>query len=1175
MGNINYKAIYEKNKHDWYAMTEEPQKYEALLAGHYSDCNHFVYELLQNAEDEHASKAVFEYHSDKLVFYHNGDPFDEADVRGVSSMLMGTKDREDAQTIGRFGMGFKSVFKYTYQPEIYSDDEAFRIKHYLLPEEIIEGWNPDKEKEQIICTLGEGRSFIPFAQDKHLTKIIIPFKKYDKNGKLSAVPGEDVLEKLHSLNGEILLFLSYIKNLYWVNKETGQFAYISLKSDEKDKKLITCRIESSSNDGKEDIARFLKYKKTFDHPDMKNAEVSVAYKLNSRADNVNAVEEAPVWVYFPTRDMTDLPFLIHGSFETAVSREKLMTPSDFNDYLFDKLGDLIAESMDDLASKKLITQMFLRKIVITAFKDESENGTIHGLKDKITEVFKRDGIIPDRNGNYRKPDDLRLPLPFRMGDFKERPFIGNIFKNVEAFVAFNNEQEVNFTEYYLWLTNDLKISIYDMSDMARDIKNLPEGTKILDGSEFYTSLTDFYSFLSDNRTDVYDTGLSYSRSGAYYSSIRGIIEEAWNILRQEPIILNRLNVLVPAQIDGKSNIYLSSSSQYKSVMQKDIVNSSIANTFRKLLEEGFQIEEFDNFQYVKEKVIKKYIDIDENIGFDDDDNFEKEYIEDLNQIFVLLENSDEKNEIRNLLKDAYIVKIKTEKGEEDNIFSKPGKTFIPSSEEGIDLNIYYAEGCNDDEDNPDNWKYYGTFPVDADFYNAHNIPLSKLSKLGLITTLVSDGIRHMEGIGDGYWCAQGEYCPYINIDSIDGNLYFIDKHPELDLAKKKSKEILKLMLSISKKLKGNIKKRKTNPYIIEEKSGLLQSLNDYSWVFNNDMVNGRPCDFSKYDLNTALYGPVLPDKDAYETLGFIEKEEDTAEETLQRAQKLSNRDKERLLKWLAKDLGKEITSPGEDDWGEDESSEYFNPSEITDDEFPIRKVNNIDYLNRHVQEQFFCADPVTYKKVLRQIRVSKNEKTDRSYAIGMYTNSSNVTFCQMCKKPSPFTEAVQIANFGIEMPQLNMCLCTSCAAKYRSIYNAGKEEFTKKISDAIMSLNPYEVSDEYSIELSSDSTIHFTQTHIAEIQEILRLLKEYGVPSEHNNDQATTDITEEIEYEDEPIACEGSAIVYCKPFDGDQIVNNVLQPDKFPLHQKFIGHKAGDTVRFRNHEYKIISIKNR
>ena len=369
MGRIDYRAIYDRNKHGWYDMTEDPQKYEALLAGHYSDSNHFVYELLQNAEDAFdkstgvsASKVVIEYYPDKLVFYHNGKPFDEADVRGVSSMLMGTKDRDDAQTIGRFGMGFKSVFKYTYQPEIYSDDEAFKITNYLLPVEITDGWDYETEKKNIICKLGEGRSFVPFLKEEHLTKIVIPFQKYGKDGGLVPVPGDDVLKKLDELDGEILLFLSHIQNLYWVNKETGKFAYITLKQDETDEKLITCRIEGTDYDDKEEISRYLKFKRVFDHPEMDNAEVSVAYKLNSRADNINEVDGSSVWVYFPTRDETDLPFLIHGSFETAVSREKLMaglasacSKRPVSNANLEKIVDEVENSLNDQRNHEIST----------------------------------------------------------------------------------------------------------------------------------------------------------------------------------------------------------------------------------------------------------------------------------------------------------------------------------------------------------------------------------------------------------------------------------------------------------------------------------------------------------------------------------------------------------------------------------------------------------------------------------------------------------------------------------------------------------------------------------------------------------------------------------------------------------------------------------------------------
>lgn len=525
MGRIDYKAIFEQNQDEWKALTRDPQKYEALLAGHYSDSNHFVYELLQNAEDAFdkstgvsASKVVIEYYPDKLVFYHNGKPFDEADVRGVSSMLMGTKDRDDAQTIGRFGMGFKSVFKYTYQPEIYSDDEAFKITNYLLPVEITDGWDYETEKKSIVCKLGEGRSFVPFSKEEHLTKIVIPFQKYGKDGGLVPVPGDDVLKKLDELDGEILLFLSHIQNLYWVNKETGKFAYITLKQDESDEKLITCRIEGTEYDDKEEISRYLKFKRVFDHPEMDNAEVSVAYKLNSRADNINEVDGSSVWVYFPTRDETDLPFLIHGSFETAVSREKLMAPSSFNDDLFDELGDLIAESMLDLAERKLITQVFLRRSILGAFEDEEDNETIPGLKEKITDVIVENGLLPDKNGTYRKPEEMILPVPFRMADFADKPLFSQVFKD-KVFVAFNNEREAKFSEYYSWLVNDLEVPVYGLRELATDLSVFADSTVPTSG-EKYENLKDFYDFLSDNRESVYDTGLTYMRSGPYEQRLR-------------------------------------------------------------------------------------------------------------------------------------------------------------------------------------------------------------------------------------------------------------------------------------------------------------------------------------------------------------------------------------------------------------------------------------------------------------------------------------------------------------------------------------------------------------------------------------------------------------------------------------------------------------------------------
>jgi len=1231
MGKINYKAIYDRNKHGWYDMTEDPQKYEALLAGHYSDSNHFVYELLQNAEDAfevdsdgkfnpktcaHADKVVIEYYSDKLVFYHNGKPFDEEDVRGVSSMLMGTKDREDAQTIGRFGMGFKSVFKYTYQPEIYSDKEAFKITRYLLPVEITDGWDFEEEKKSIKCRLSDNRYFTPFLHENHLTKIVIPFKKYGKNGGLIDIPGDDVLKKLNELNGEILLFLTHIKSLYWINKETGNYANISLGQDEKDEHLITCRIEGTKYGDKEELSRYLKFKRIFNHPEMNNAEVSVAYKLNSRADNINEIYHSPVWVYFPTRDDTDLPFLIHGSFETAVSREKLMAPSSFNDDLFDELGNLIADSMSDLADRKLITQVFIRRNILEAFKDEEDNDTIPGLKEKVTNVIKTKGLLPDKNGKYRNPKEMLLPIPFRMADFAERPLLNKIL-NKKYFVAFNNEREANFTEYYKWLTNDLHIETYKLTNLAKDLHVL-DGFNVPTSGEIYAALKDFYDFLSDYRESIYDTGLSYSRSGPYEFTLRNDLKDAWNALRNAPIILNRLNYLVPAEVDNKPAIYLGSSSEYKSVVQSALVNKEIADTFTKVLSEGFLIQDFNNFQYIKEKVIQKYIDINGTVGFINGENFTDEYIEDLNQIFNLIEETGKLSEVKDLLENAAIIKVKVN-NDDASYFNIPSKSYVPTSNEGINLNIYYApipfEGLESYElENPENWDEFDVDAVDAEYYEENGIPISKLAKLGLITTPVNDGIREKNGVGDNYWFALGEFCPNITIHGLLDNLLFINEYHELELAKKKSVEILKLLLSISSKLKGKRRKRLRNPYDgdVEEVNILRHEIRIYKWLFDKDLNVSRLRQMSRYDLNPALYSGLTANKKAYETLGFIEKEADEAEETLQKATNLNKKDKKRLLNWLAKDLGLQVSdkSQSDDEWDETEG-EVFNPNTWQDEEFPVKRVSNLDYLLRHVQEQFYCADPITYKKVWRQIRTSKNATADRSYAIGMYTNSNNTKICQICKKPVAFIEVAQISNYGIEMPQLNLCLCRECAAKFSAIRDGNKEEFKKNIRKAIMMLDAQEYSDDYSIKLTKEVTLHLTQTHLAEIQEIFRLLDRYGTPSDHVNEEfddnralnrpenknplektksldsikksaeIAPSIVEEIDARYEltkntisDVAKEGCLITYKKHFDTEATVNNTLQPDRFPLHKKFEGHRPGDIIIFMGRKYELLEVKN-
>lgn len=1101
MSKINYQAIYSRNKHDWYRMTEEPQKYEALLAGHYSDSNHFVYELLQNAEDERASKVVIEYYQDRLIFYHNGDPFDEADVCGVSSMLMGTKTKDDASTIGKFGMGFKSVFKYTSQPEIYSDNEGFIIQNYLLPVEIRNGWDFKTAKEELNFPDGNIRLY-PFAGCNHLTKIVIPFFKKDIHGVDQPIKGDDVLLKLQGLSGEILMFLTYIRDLYWINRESNQYAHIALKKDETDDHLITCQISGNNLDKGGTLSKYLKYKDVFDHPDMKNAEVSVAYKLNSQGRNINEVEDSPVWVYFPTRDETDLPFLIHGSFETAVSREKLMTPSDFNNDLLDRLGTLIANSLEDLGKRGLVTQAFIRHIVLAAFQNDVRRQTIPGLRDKITAKFKSKPLVPDSNGHCRMAIELSIPVPFSLAEQANSVLWMNSFEGARDFVAFNNDREARFNEYYSWLRNSLGIPVFNLADWAKMLCEQPE-RKISTTDGTLEELKEFYNFINEFSEMTYFARSSYSRAGYYESTIKDSIREAWEYLREAPIVLNEENKLVPAYRNGVLQIYMFASSQYRTVINSKIVSRLIAKDYERFLSYDLRISAFDNFQYIKEKVVKKYIEGDgDQIGFEDPEDFDKEYIEDLKQILELFNEINDSKRIRIMLAEASIIKIEAD--DDSAIFTVPSKAYVDRSDEGMDLTIYY-QGIFDGTDEEDGDRY---FHIDSEYYKKHGILPEQLKTLGLITTPIDEGIKHGNGIGDDYWDALSGFCPNLHIDYLHENFDYIRENSHTDLAKRKSAEILRLMLSIPRKLKGQIRRRQRNPYIKEETANILWHFNCAYWLYDKAGELHSPDELSRYDLDEDVYGNLPFEREAFELLGFIRKESDEKAETFEKVQALDAVDKTVMFRQLARELGYDLGSISrlsekqnmftEDE--EDDADEVFDPNAWMATEFPQHRVRDREGLLMHVKQQFFFADPVKYEKVMRQIRTSKPAQAVRAYTTGMYLSESDANICQMCKKPSRYVEAVEIANFGIEMPQLHLSLCPNCSRRYKELKNRLKSQFKDEVKQEIQDLYVEDVDDCYEIALDDNITLHFTQTHITEIQEIFNLLDEYGAPGKQKEE---------------------------------------------------------------------------
>src|SRR5260370_27751419 len=120
-----YEELSSMRK-EWVEITRKNDFDEGLRQStveKYSDPVHFVYELLQNAEDQGATEAQFQLAPTHLIFSHNGKPFTRQDVVNITGIGNSNKPQE-ANKIGRFGMGFKSVFAITERPEIYTEVEG-------------------------------------------------------------------------------------------------------------------------------------------------------------------------------------------------------------------------------------------------------------------------------------------------------------------------------------------------------------------------------------------------------------------------------------------------------------------------------------------------------------------------------------------------------------------------------------------------------------------------------------------------------------------------------------------------------------------------------------------------------------------------------------------------------------------------------------------------------------------------------------------------------------------------------------------------------------------------------------------------------------------------------------------------------------------------------------------
>ncbi len=159
----------------------------------YPDRAHFIYELLQNSEDKGATKANFALTKCSLRFEHDGTPFSESDIWGITDIGEGTNGGQEDK-IGRFGVGFKAVFAYCETPQIWSPTFSFAITDLVLP-----------------CALN------PQVGLDGLTSFEFQFNNPKKKPEDAYI---EIQAGLNELAETTLLFLSHLKSISWQIDQT-------------------------------------------------------------------------------------------------------------------------------------------------------------------------------------------------------------------------------------------------------------------------------------------------------------------------------------------------------------------------------------------------------------------------------------------------------------------------------------------------------------------------------------------------------------------------------------------------------------------------------------------------------------------------------------------------------------------------------------------------------------------------------------------------------------------------------------------------------------------------------------------------------------------------------------------------------------------------------------------
>lgn len=430
----DYEALRDENKVRY--GTDIGRIGKRLLEDRYDKRTHFIFELLQNAEDalrrrsgwEGPRSVRFDLSPDELRISHFGAPFNSADVIGICGIDQSTKD---LTAIGRFGIGFKSVYAFTGRPEVHSGEEDFAIESYVWP-----------------CAVPS------IKREIDETTFVLPFKPDDPAAE------SDIADGLRNLGPRTLLFLREVEELGWKSgAEKGLYLRSPPEQLADGVRKVTILGEES---GKTVVAEsWLIFDHEVTHGGKPVGFVELAFKLSGEPDaaRIEAVSGASLVAFFPTVLPTHTGFLVQGPYRTTPSRDNVPLDDPWNRQLVQQTTALLRKALLWMRESKMLD---VNAIEALPLKRRPLDGHLfEPLFDAVIEAFEEEDLIPTSAGSYAAAAKVRLVRGQELRDLLSPAQLAQLLKVIEPIHWVTGDVTADKTpEVHEYLNRELGIAEY-------------------------------------------------------------------------------------------------------------------------------------------------------------------------------------------------------------------------------------------------------------------------------------------------------------------------------------------------------------------------------------------------------------------------------------------------------------------------------------------------------------------------------------------------------------------------------------------------------------------------------------------------------------------------------------------------------------------------------------------